>query len=81
MDVSERLEQLRGELERGERQLGVLDRHRAELRDTLLRISGAIQVLEELHQGAAPAGTALGAAPAEPGDSVAWRGGAATAAS
>lgn len=80
MDVSERLEQLRGELERGERQLGVLDRHRAELRDTLLRISGAIQVLEELNQGSAPAGTALGAS-AEPGDSVGWRGGAATAAS
>jgi hypothetical protein len=46
--MSERLAQLRAERERGERQLELLDRHRAELRDTLLRISGAIQVLEEL---------------------------------
>jgi prefoldin subunit 5 len=46
--IRERLEQLRDERERGERQLEQVERHRAELRDTLLRISGAIQVLEEL---------------------------------
>lgn len=50
MDVSERLGQLREERARGERQLELLDRHRAELRDTLLRIAGAIQVLEELQE-------------------------------
>lgn len=54
MDLSDRLERLRGEWERGERQLELLDRHRAELRDTLLRISGAIQVLEELQTGSPP---------------------------
>ncbi len=64
MDLSERLERLRGERERGERQLELLDRHRGELRDTLLRISGAIQVLEELRHGSPPLGNeVVGGAP------------------
>ena len=46
--IDERLRELRGELEKGARQLESLDRRRGELRDTLLRIEGAIQVLEEL---------------------------------
>jgi hypothetical protein len=48
-DVAEKkLKQLREELELGQRQLAVLDGRAAELRSTLLRISGAIQVLEEV---------------------------------
>jgi hypothetical protein len=43
-----RLQELKQELEIGLDRLNQLDRTRAELRDKLLRISGAIQVLEEL---------------------------------
>jgi hypothetical protein len=46
--MEQRLAELRQELERGEAHLELLDRQRQEVRDTLLRISGAIQVLEEL---------------------------------
>jgi hypothetical protein len=46
--TAKRLEELRAELEKGQRHLEGLDRQRQEMRDTLLRISGAIQVLEEL---------------------------------
>ena len=48
MLMNERLEQLRRELEKGRQRLEDLDRQRLELRDTMLRISGAIQVIEEL---------------------------------
>jgi hypothetical protein len=44
----ERLNELREEFAKGEQHLAALERRRAEVRDTLLRISGAIQVLEEL---------------------------------
>lgn len=47
-NVHERIEELRTEAETGRRQLELLDARRGELRDTLLRIDGAIQVLEEL---------------------------------
>ncbi len=46
--MEQRLAELRRELDRGQQQMAVLDQKRGELRDTLLRISGAIQVLEEL---------------------------------
>jgi len=46
--VINRLEELRKELIKGRERLASLDRERQELRDTMLRISGAIQVLEEL---------------------------------
>ena len=50
---TKRLHELREEFARGEGQLTELDRKRAQVRDTLLRISGAMQVLEELlSQGA-----------------------------
>jgi hypothetical protein len=58
--LQRRLEVLRGEFEKGQRHLDTLDRERQEVRDTLLRIGGAIQVLEELTagdgDGAAPGG-------------------------
>jgi prefoldin subunit 5 len=47
-EMTERLQALRGEYQTGRRQLEALDCHRADLRDTLLRIAGAIQVIEEL---------------------------------
>ncbi len=43
-----RVGELRVELEKGRRHLELLDQRRQEVRETLLRISGAIQVLEEL---------------------------------
>jgi predicted nuclease with TOPRIM domain len=49
--VKERLEQrlieLKNEFESGQKMLAELDAKQAALRETLLRISGAIQVLEE----------------------------------
>ena len=48
MELHARLQELRAEAESGQHQLRLLDARRAELRDTILRISGAIQVLEEL---------------------------------
>jgi septal ring factor EnvC (AmiA/AmiB activator) len=48
MDWSiERLQQLRSEYAAGETQLAELDRRRDGVRDQLLRIEGAIRVLEE----------------------------------
>jgi hypothetical protein len=44
----ERLAALKKELDKGRQQMALLDGRRHELRDTLLRIAGAIQVLEEL---------------------------------
>jgi prefoldin subunit 5 len=46
--IEARLQELREEWEKGTRQLEILDRQRGELRETLLRIEGAVQVLEEL---------------------------------
>jgi hypothetical protein len=46
--MKQRLGQLKIELERGRQRLELIERERQEIRDTLLRISGAIQVLEEL---------------------------------
>jgi predicted nuclease with TOPRIM domain len=42
-----RLERLKGEFEQGQRMLAELDGRREGLQRTLLRIGGAIQVLEE----------------------------------
>ncbi|GAC1405870.1 MAG: hypothetical protein NVSMB49_25330 [Ktedonobacteraceae bacterium] len=46
--MKERLAELKAEFEKGQQHLQALDQQRTEIRDTLLRISGAIQVLEEL---------------------------------
>jgi predicted nuclease with TOPRIM domain len=44
----QRLNELKSEFEAGQKMLADLEAKQANLRDTLLRISGAIQVLEEL---------------------------------
>jgi prefoldin subunit 5 len=46
--MEKRLEELRIELAKGQRQLEFLDNQRRDVRDTMLRITGAIRVLEEL---------------------------------
>ncbi len=46
--VRARLQMLRKEFEAGQKQLGEVEAQRAQLMETMLRISGAIQVLEEL---------------------------------
>ena len=46
--MEDRLQQLRNEFQKGQQEMARLDRQRQELRDTMLRISGAIRVLEEL---------------------------------
>jgi predicted nuclease with TOPRIM domain len=50
----QRLQQLKSEYESGQRMLAELEQKQHTLRDTLLRISGAIQVLEEELGSAAP---------------------------
>jgi predicted nucleic acid-binding Zn-ribbon protein len=58
--LEQRLKALKTELEAGEKVLADLDARRANLRDTLMRISGAIQVLEEeLNKAEQPAGNGL----------------------
>lgn len=46
--LEQRLQELRIEFESGQKMLADLESKQANLRDTMLRISGAIQVLEEL---------------------------------
>ena len=46
--MNDRLVQLKKELEKGQQQMALLEQRKQEVRDTMLRISGAIQVLEEL---------------------------------
>ena len=45
--LEQRLEDLRTEFDHGQKLLADLDRQRVELEQKLLRISGAVQVLEE----------------------------------
>jgi predicted nucleic acid-binding Zn-ribbon protein len=53
-----RLDALRKEMAVGEQRMQDLERQLAQLRDTMLRISGAIQVLEELQAQDTPASAA-----------------------
>lgn len=46
--LQKRLEELKNEYNLGEKQLQALEMQQAQLRDTMLQISGAIQVIEEL---------------------------------
>ena len=50
-----RLEELKSEFETGQARLRELETQQARLRETMLRISGAIQVLEELQAESASA--------------------------
>ena len=45
--LEKRLSELKTEFEAGQKMMADLDSKQANLRDTLLRISGAIQILEE----------------------------------
>lgn len=67
MDVEQRLASLREEYAKGEQMLADMEREASEIRDSLLRIAGAIQVLEEL-QGAGVPGDGSAAGPS--GDSI-----------
>lgn len=46
--LKQRVSELKTELEKGKQMLAELEGKEAELRQTLLRISGAIQVIEEV---------------------------------
>jgi uncharacterized coiled-coil protein SlyX len=59
--LERRMTELKAEQEKGQQMLAELEGKAAELRQTLLRISGAIQVLEELRsitESAPPSGMA-----------------------
>jgi prefoldin subunit 5 len=51
--LEQRVSELRAEQQKGQQMLAELEAKQAELHQTLLRISGAIQILEELLAGAA----------------------------
>jgi predicted RNase H-like nuclease (RuvC/YqgF family) len=53
--VQVRIEALRKEMEVGQQRMQDLERQLAQVRDTMLRISGAVQVLEEIQAQAAAA--------------------------
>lgn len=53
--LEQRLQDLKSEHETGQKMLADLQRKQADLQQTLLRISGAIQVLEELLAAETPA--------------------------
>ena len=46
--IQERIQQLKAEYESGQKMLADLETQASNLRTTMLRISGAIQILEEL---------------------------------
>ena len=64
-----RIETLRKELEVGQLRMRDLEQQMAQLRDTMLRISGAIQVLEELQTQSTTAATAPDGGSAPQGES------------
>jgi hypothetical protein len=61
--LEQRLLQLKTELETGQKMLAELEQRRVNLEQTMLRIAGAIQVLEELL--AADTGTSAGVEPTD----------------
>jgi len=58
--LEQRLQQLKSEYETGQKMLAELAEKEAQLRNTMLRINGAVQVLEELlaAEASAPAAPA-----------------------
>jgi hypothetical protein len=50
MSLENRLAELRNEAEKGRAELETLEQRRQQIYSTLLRISGAIQVLEEMRE-------------------------------
>jgi chromosome segregation ATPase len=71
--LEQRVSELRAEQRKGQEVLTDLEAKEAELRQTLLRISGAIQVLEELLAPTGPSAS-NGAVPAEAAQSLAGAG-------
>ena len=65
-DIQARLEELQGEFRAGEAKLRELELETARLRETLLRISGAMQVLQELLDAPADERPETDRAPAAP---------------
>jgi prefoldin subunit 5 len=65
--LEQRVSELKAEHQKGQQMLAELEGKQAELRQTLLRITGAIQVLEELLAGAAPQNGATPATVTVPG--------------
>ena len=67
--VEQRLEELKHEYEAGQKMLSDLEQKKMALEQTMLRISGAIQVLEEMlgADSSMPAGEARAAVPNGPG--------------
>jgi hypothetical protein len=61
-----RLAELRSELTAGQAELDRVERQRAHLRDTMLRIAGGIQVLEEILSSNGESGARLDRS--QPGD-------------
>jgi len=72
--IQVRLEELKEELETGQAELQKVDMQRTYLHETVLRISGAVQVLEELlREGQSAGQTRAAAASAEMGQRLADR--------
>lgn len=53
--LEQRLKELKTEFENGQKMLAYMEARQANLRNTLIRISGAVQVLEELLNQKPPA--------------------------
>jgi hypothetical protein len=65
--IERRLEELKAEFEAGQKMMADLEQRKVNLEQTLLRISGAIQVLDEVLASEQPmAGAADGAAGGSP---------------
>ncbi len=56
--IARRLSELREEFEAGQKMLAELDEKRERLKESMLRIAGAVQVLEELDGTEVPAAAA-----------------------
>ncbi len=56
-DITARLEELKKEYQKGQERLVALEQETTQLGNTMLRISGAIQVLEELTEKEPPGKT------------------------